>query len=140
MKNQGHKLRFRAALTLLILIAAPVRGLADEVPDFSGAELYRQFCAGCHGAQARGDGPTAVMLKVAPPDLTLIAKRNGGQFPTERVHRSVDGQSSLAAHGSRDMPAWGWQFYGRDQEDPARRQQVGALIDRLVDYLRSIQR
>jgi hypothetical protein len=37
------------------------------------------------------------------------------------------------------MPVWGWDFYAIDREDPARRARVATLIDRLVEYLRSIQ-
>ena len=131
----------RTALLAPIILMAPLAiGFADEAPDFSGAELYQQFCASCHGARAFGDGPAAAPLKTAPPDLTLIAKRHGGRFPRQRIHRIIDGQSMPAAHGSRDMPVWGWQFYGRDREDPAQRQRANELIERLVDYLRSIQR
>lgn len=127
-------------LPLALITAMPATGFADEAPDFSGAELYQIFCASCHGTQARGDGPVAKTLKTPPPDLTLISKRYSGQFPAAQIHRIVDGQTVVAAHGSHDMPVWGWQFYARDREDPERRQRADQLITRLVDYLRTIQR
>jgi mono/diheme cytochrome c family protein len=35
-----------------------------------GAALFAAQCATCHGAEGRGDGPTAKSLSVAPADLT----------------------------------------------------------------------
>ena len=125
------------ALSVLPLIAFFAR--ADEAPDMSGAELYRVFCASCHGVEARGDGPVASTLAPTVPDLTRIAKRNGGTFPTERVRATINGQAIPRAHGTRAMPVWGWDFYAINREDPARRKRVNELIGRLVDYLASIQ-
>lgn len=36
----------------------------------SGAELFARWCAACHGAAGRGDGPMAAQLSVRPPDWT----------------------------------------------------------------------
>jgi mono/diheme cytochrome c family protein len=127
----------RLLLLLLPLIAICAR--ADEAPDMSGAELYRVFCASCHGEAARGDGPVAQTLKPTVPDLTRIAIRHGGTFPTERVREAIDGQTLPRTHGTRAMPVWGWDFYAINREDPARRKRVDELIGRLVDYLASIQ-
>ncbi|NLG78130.1 MAG: cytochrome c [Xanthomonadaceae bacterium] len=113
---------------------------ADEAPDMSGAELFRVFCASCHGREARGDGVVAETLKQPVPDLTRIAARNGGTFPTERVRATIDGQDLPRVHGTREMPVWGWDFYAINRADPARRERVNELIGRLVDYLASIQR
>ncbi len=43
------------------------------------------------------------------------------------------------AHGTRDMPVWGWQFAqtGTDNRDPARVAQ--ARIEAVIDYLERIQ-
>ena len=123
-----------------IAITSTAHCTADEAPDMSGAELYRVFCASCHGPQAHGDGPVAATLKTIVPDLTRIAARSGGKFSAERVRETIDGQSTPRAHGTRAMPVWGWDFYAIDREDPARRQRVAELINRLVEHLRSIQR
>ncbi len=112
---------------------------AGEAPEMTGADLYKEFCATCHGVSGHGDGPVALSLKRRVPDLTLIAKRNGGEFPAELVHRMIDGRSMPRSHGTSDMPVWGWEFYGYEGEDAARRQRVAEFIDRLVEYLRSIQ-
>ncbi len=112
---------------------------AGEAPDMSGADLYKEFCATCHGVSGHGNGPVALSLKQRVPDLTLLAKRRGGVFPTEEVHRMIDGRSMPRAHGTTEMPIWGWEFYGYEGEDAARRRQAAELIDRLVEYLGSIQ-
>jgi mono/diheme cytochrome c family protein len=126
------------AIVLIAALSAVV--VADEVPDYSGAELYQHLCASCHGKQARGNGPAAKSLKVPPADLTLISRRHSGTFPTEQLRMFIDGQSMPMAHGSREMPVWGWQLYGKSDEDADRRQRANELIARLVDYLNSIQR
>ncbi|MGC1767992.1 MAG: cytochrome c, partial [Candidatus Acidiferrales bacterium] len=73
----------------------------------AGADLYRAYCASCHGKDGKGDGPVAAELKATVPDLTMIAKNHGGKFPTARVQRIIEGQGMIASHGSREMPVWG---------------------------------
>jgi mono/diheme cytochrome c family protein len=129
---------YPSSLFSLMLICA-ASGRADEAPAMSGAQLYQEFCATCHGVDAHGNGPVALSLKARVPDLTLIAQRRGGVFPAEWVHQMIDGRSMPRAHGTSDMPVWGWEFYGYEGEDAARRQRVAELIDQLVAYLQSIQ-
>ena len=76
----------------------------------SGAEMYKTWCASCHGENGRGDGPAASALKTPPADLTQLARKAGGKFPTERVRTYIEGTSSVSAHGSREMPVWGTFF------------------------------
>jgi mono/diheme cytochrome c family protein len=47
----------------------------------SGEVMYKQYCAACHGADAKGHGPAAASLKMPPPDLTTLANRHDGKFP-----------------------------------------------------------
>jgi mono/diheme cytochrome c family protein len=106
----------------------------------SGLEMYQQLCSSCHGIRGHGDGPVASLINIGVPDLTRIAKRDGGEFPTEDVRRTIDGRWDRRAHGARDMPVWGWQFYDSSAtNDAEERAQVDSMINRLVDYLRSIQ-
>ena len=46
--------------------------LPDQMKD--GEALFQQYCAPCHGADARGDGPVAGDLKTTPPSLREIAE------------------------------------------------------------------
>jgi hypothetical protein len=129
-----------AILTVSLVACAPMPTQRD-VMQMSGLEMYESFCASCHGAGGEGDGPVAPLIKIHVPDLTRIAQRDGGEFPAEDVRRTIDGRFDRPAHGPRDMPVWGWQFYGSGTpDDPVERARVDALIDRLVQYVRSIQK
>lgn len=108
-------------------------------PGESGAELYRMHCASCHGLEGRGDGPVAPHMKVPVPDLTRIAARRGGRFPREEIARVIDGLSPFAAHGTRNMPVWGYEFFDPRLEDREAEAEVNERVDRLVEYLASIQ-
>lgn len=112
---------------------------AGELPQPTGAQLYAEFCASCHGLKGHGDGPLAASAAQTVPDLTRLARRRGGTFPAEEVHRFVDGRSVPRAHGTVQMPVWGSEFLGFDADDATHRRRVAELIDRLVEYLRSIQ-
>jgi len=112
--------------------AAPPPPAAAAPAD--GAALFRAYCAACHGASGRGDGPMAGQLRRIPPNLTTFATRNGGVFPAERVRQVIDG-TGVASHGDRDMPLWGAVFKrlpvgGSGAED---------RIDAVVRFLQEIQ-
>lgn len=106
----------------------------------AGERLYKVSCAACHGADARGTGPVAPLLTVAVPDLTRIAQRRGGQFPELEIFQVIDGQADLSGHGPRHMPVWGYEFFGDDADDEVAHRRATEKVDRLVTYLRSIQR
>jgi len=103
-----------------------------------GKTTYRVYCSNCHGREARGDGKLAELLKVKPADLTQIARRNGGAFPEEEIHRVIDGREPVEGHGRQEMPVWGLTF-----QDPARdntqEEEVTTRIRELVTFLKSIQ-
>jgi hypothetical protein len=137
----------RVSSGITVLLAALLAACASnepsrrEISTLSGVELYEQLCSSCHGVAGEGDGPVAPLVKIGVPDLTKIAWRDGGEFPTEDVRRTIDGRFDRAAHGARDMPVWGWSFYNsQNTNDPQERARVDAIIDRLVEYLRSIQK
>lgn len=109
---------------------------STTTPDDGGSRLFRTYCASCHGATARGNGPLAESLRHRPPDLTKFTARNGGVFPSERVYRIIDGRD-VPSHGDRDMPVWGDAFrFTRDGVGP---DSVKARIDAIVRYLEGIQ-
>jgi mono/diheme cytochrome c family protein len=109
----------------------PPTGVSDP-----GAQAFRTYCASCHGASGRGNGPVAAQLRTRPPDLTKFTTRNGGVFPLERVTRLVDG-GGLPAHGSLEMPVWGDAF--RAGPDGLSADEVRARIDAIVRFLQGIQ-
>jgi mono/diheme cytochrome c family protein len=113
------------------IVTAP----APQVDPTDAPAMFRAYCAACHGAQARGDGPAAPALKATPADLTRISARNGGKFPTPKVRRYIEGLDEIAAHGSRDMPVWGQALRGV----PGGQAGVQLRIEALTRYLESIQ-
>jgi mono/diheme cytochrome c family protein len=108
---------------------------ADSPSPTSGKQLYQSYCGACHGADAKGAGPVAPSLKTAPTDLTMLSKNNSGKFPEMHVIHSIEGESLVGAHGSKEMPVWGQRFR-RTTGSPAEAQ---LLIKNLSDYLASIQ-
>ena len=100
-----------------------------------GPDLFRAHCAACRGSDAKGGGPLASKLKTEPADLTQLAKKNGGQFPSARVRKTIMGDDVLASHGSREMPIWGPIFHQVEAD-----QDFGNVrLQNLVKYLESIQ-
>jgi hypothetical protein len=103
--------------------------------DLSAAEMYRTYCAACHGIDGKGIGPAAAALQKTPPDLTQIAQRNKGEFPAFRITHIIDGYEIEYVHGSRDVPIWGDCF-----RDKKRDETILALREHnLTEYIRSIQ-
>src|SRR5580698_6181252 len=85
---------------------SPRKEKAKETPlinSIQGPALSKAYCASCHGADLKGEGPMAKSLKVKPPDLTRIAARNGGTFPLMRIERMVSGQEQIpSGHGTSE--------------------------------------
>ncbi len=100
-----------------------------------GPELFRTYCATCHGLDGKGGGPMASSLKAKVPDLTDLAKRNQGQFPTQHVRQVIAGGQLPASHGSGEMPVWGPIFHQIEND-----QDLGNVrLENLVKHLQSIQ-
>ena len=73
--------------------------------------MYLAYCAACHGRSGVGDGPAAVALKTPPANLTILAQKNGGKFPSDSVMQVLrSGPANAKAHGSAEMPVWGALF------------------------------
>jgi mono/diheme cytochrome c family protein len=109
--------------------------MADQKDPYAekGRKLFMQYCASCHGVDAKGQGPVAAALKGGPPDLTMI-QVPGQKFPFNRVNTVVDGERDVPAHGTRKMPVWGTIFRRTRGE-----LQKHADIYSLVKYVESIQ-
>jgi mono/diheme cytochrome c family protein len=100
-----------------------------------GPDLFRAYCAPCHGLDAKGGGPASAALKAKLPDLTLLSRKNQGQFPAARVREVIMGEQVVVAHGSREMPIWGPIFHQVEADEDW----GNVRLDNLVDYLESIQ-
>lgn len=105
------------------------------ISSVKGSDLFRAYCASCHGLNGRGGGPAAAALKMKVPDLTRLAANHGGVFPTQYVREMILGETVAAAHGSRAMPVWGPIFH-QVEEDVDR---GNVRVDNLVKYLQTIQ-
>ena len=101
----------------------------------SGAGMFRDYCAVCHGKDAKGDGPAARALKQTPADLTTLAKRHDGKFPDSYVAKVLRNGVKAPAHGDVEMPVWGPLFRSMDS-DPAI---MYVRISSLVSYIKSLQ-
>ena len=104
----------------------------------SGEKMFNEYCAACHGKNAKGDGPAAPALKVPPPDLTTLAQRNGGKYPAMQVQTILHfGAEAHAAHGSQDMPVWGPIFGSMSESSNS--SEVQLRIANLTNYLETLQ-
>src|SRR5262249_43786128 len=105
--------------------------------------MYVQYCGSCHGPDGKGNGVMASALQTKPGDLTQIAKKNGGEFPTVMIEDYIRGKRNVPAHGDPDMPVWGQIFRedarvgsttGRSAKSVAR-----TKIAFITQYIKSIQ-
>ncbi|MGA9526652.1 MAG: cytochrome c [Terriglobales bacterium] len=103
----------------------------------SGSEMYKAYCAACHGADGTGNGPAAVALKVPPSNLATLARRNGGKYPAMKVSAIIRGEEVLAAHGSKDMPVWGNLFWTMSGGHEAEVQQRVANLNKYIETLQT---
>jgi len=102
----------------------------------SGAEMYKTYCAVCHGVDGKGNGPAAEALKTPPTDLTKLAARNGGKYPSLKVVAIIRGEETLSAHGTKEMPIWGdlfWSMSGGHESEVQQR------VTNLNKYIESVQ-
>lgn len=99
----------------------------------SGAELYSQHCAVCHGNDLKGNGPVPAPFRT-PPDLTTLARRHGGKFPDAYVSDVLRNGVIMPAHGPAEMPIWGTEFAMDRSGQP-----VALRITNLTNYIKSRQ-
>lgn len=149
---KGSRLRWGAGAASILMCGALVAirtaaqsPTADAVPklqenarivnSLDGAKLYTAYCAVCHGAQGKGDGPMAKILTAKTPDLTRLAQRHGGKFPRAQVDGTISGEVASAGHGTREMPVWGPIFSQVSWDMDLGR----VRIDNLARYLESVQ-
>jgi mono/diheme cytochrome c family protein len=138
------------ALALAVLLATTTGAWAQQgqprgTPnrDLGKAE-YDSNCASCHGPQGKGDGVLKPFLTKSAPDLTQLSKANGGVLPVSRIYAVIEGSDQPTVHGTRDMPAWGFEYrnraaeyYGEMPYDPEAF--VRARVLALIDYVARLQ-
>lgn len=139
-------------LTVVALFGWFAAAARAEDTDIGKAE-FQTSCASCHGVDAKGRGPVSELLKIPPPDLTILARKNNGVFPANAVYAAIDGSKAVAAHGPREMPIWGerfnpvlelphyvdrpyWKLAGPEHDPEV---VVRARILTVIDYLNRIQ-
>jgi putative copper resistance protein D len=104
----------------------------------SGEKMFNAYCAVCHGKDGKGNGPAVPALKVPPPDLTTLAQRHDGKFPTDYVGDLLrNGIEDVKAHGSKDMPIWG-PLFGSISGGVAS-PQTQQRIHNVTEYIESLQ-
>lgn len=126
-------------LTLAAIAAWALSPAAQNVTreDYtSGAFMYRTFCASCHGASGKGDGPVAD-LGPRPSDLTRLSATHGGVFPRADVRASLDGTRRVPGHDTGAMPNWREVLRKTERADE---RTINARIEALVSHVESLQR
>jgi mono/diheme cytochrome c family protein len=92
----------------------------------SGLQLYKRYCAVCHGNDLKGNGPVSPEFKNPPSDLTTLAQRHEGKFPSDYVQDVLRNGVKKPAHGDTEMP-------GTDSA------LVSIRIVNLTNYIKSMQ-
>lgn len=130
-----------ASATIIAATGMTTAVAADKVD--LGKREYDSNCIACHGKDLKG-GTYVDFLKVTPPDLTQLSRKNGGVFPLEHVYAVIDGRQEVKVHGPRDMPIWGRDYQIKTGEhyvdmnhDPE--VFVRGRIFALIDYLNRMQ-
>lgn len=131
-----------AALIGCMMLVVASNTLAQSDDEHLGLAEYELACMPCHGVDGHEDGALAKRLNAPPSDLTLIAKSNGGRFPTLRIIKFIDGRTAVAAHGAREMPVWGDRYRLTVLPNETRRdveRRARAQIDALVRHIKILQ-
>ncbi len=105
------------------------------VGSMDGHAIFRGYCAPCHGVDGRGHGPAAPALSSKVADLTLLSKRNKGEFPHDRVRNILEGKQTPTAHGSNEMPVWGPVFHQVEGDKDF----GNVRVQNIVAYIESLQ-
>ena len=126
-------MRWPGCILAAALLLGPPLARAENSCTEEGHQLFLQYCASCHGADVKGNGPEAADLEVSPPDLTRIQPK-GKRFPAGCVADRIDGEKIVSAHGTRVMSVW-----GRVLRTDVGYSQAQDEISKIVDFLRSVQ-
>lgn len=106
----------------------------QDVSDLTGAEIYADNCASCHGDDAKGG------VYPSAPGLTTLSARNGGNFPTRHVMSTIDGYAKGTQRGP--MPEFGALLDSEMEvwvDEKGVMTPTPAALVRLAEYLESVQ-
>ena len=96
-------LKYLESIQAILSQEAPAKGAAASVSQPSGVQLYKQYCAACHGNDLKGNGPAPYPFNDVPPDLTTLARRHGGKFPDAYVSNVLRNGVIMPAHGPAEI-------------------------------------
>ena len=130
----------------LLLLTSPVLFLcalcsaARGSETDAGKQMYRQYCASCHGIDGRGNGAVAKQLKIKVADLTVLRKKNKGIYPLDKVMATIDGRRIVKGHGDREMPVWG-EVFAKEREKEKYTELTTLLRAKIIaEYVATLQR
>lgn len=105
-----------AAMAAALLLTIAMAGNAAAGDAQSGAQIFKEKCARCHGASAKGDGPDLVKLQAAvTPDDWTDGETNRGL--TDDFIVSMITKGGKANGKSPIMPAFGDKLSGNQVQD-----------------------
>jgi mono/diheme cytochrome c family protein len=143
--SEEHCMKRYSAVTAILITTGfsfalwsqqqPAQEKVMSAAPMSGQEMFQVYCAACHGADAKGNGPAAPALKATLPDLTLLTRKGGGKFPLMKVSQVIQGDVVVISHGTREMPIYGDMFRDIRRDELFVKQRVGLL----TAYIESIQ-
>ena len=140
LRNGAHRGVIAAlaiAFSLAFVLVAGVRPARAQ----SAKQDYDEHCADCHGLTGKGNGEGAgLLVSTKMPDITQLAKKNGGRFPFEQVVEIIDGRRNIPEHERIQMPFWGVTMQKPGAEfSPQSDAAVRKRIEALARYIETMQ-
>jgi mono/diheme cytochrome c family protein len=144
--------KFISFASITVLVSAALLAMAQQATPkvanvpiqqtsvSSGPQMYTNYCASCHGANATGNGPAAPALRFPPTDLTTLSKNNGGVFPSAHIVTVLQFGVESPAHGSANMPVWGDLMLSLHSGNSNPDMLVRQRIANLTAYLKKLQK
>jgi len=99
-----------SAFAIVVCAYAPVRA-ADIA---AAKQNYDTFCAKCHGATGKGDGPGAATLSTSPRNFTDCTAM--GKISDDTMFNVIK-NGGASAGLSKDMQAWSAGFEDGEMHD-----------------------
>jgi hypothetical protein len=103
----------------------------------SGKQMFKDYCATCHGMDGKGDGPAAELLEVKTSDLTTIAKRHHSKSTALFVSEFLRNKT-CQTNGKINLPVWG-RYFRENDPDKINHTITSMRIYNLSEYVASIQ-